>query len=79
VIIVASWFVSPVLSGFVSGSFFLAIRTFVLNYGQPFKAACIALPLIYGFTIFLNVFTVLNDGSPRELKKFYYISSPIVT
>jgi sodium-dependent phosphate transporter len=60
--IVGSWFVSPVLSGFVSVGLFWIIRSFILRAKNPFGAGLVALPIIYGATIFINVFSIVNDG-----------------
>lgn len=60
--IVGSWFVSPVLSGFVSVCLFWVIRRFILNARNPFGAGLVALPIFYGATVFVNVFSIVNDG-----------------
>ncbi|GFR22542.1 sodium-dependent phosphate transporter 1-A [Trichonephila clavata] len=62
--IVASWFLSPLLSGLVSVAIFLLIRRFILSKENPGDAGLTALPLFYGFTVFVNVISVVLDGSP---------------
>uniref|UniRef100_A0A336K9H5 Phosphate transporter n=1 Tax=Culicoides sonorensis TaxID=179676 RepID=A0A336K9H5_CULSO len=60
--IVGSWFVSPVLSGLVSVGLFWMIQNLILNAKNPFGAGLVALPIFYGVTVFINVFSIVNDG-----------------
>ncbi|VDD77616.1 unnamed protein product [Mesocestoides corti] len=60
--IVLSWFVSPLLSGFVSSILFLIIKYFVLVKEQSLEPALYTLPFLYGVTIIVNVFSVIYGG-----------------
>ncbi|VDK32755.1 unnamed protein product [Taenia asiatica] len=60
--IVISWFVSPILSGLVSGCLFLIIKYVVLVKEQSLEPALNTLPFLYGVTIIINVFSVLYGG-----------------
>ncbi|KAF5269255.1 hypothetical protein FQR65_LT02556 [Abscondita terminalis] len=60
--IVGSWFISPVLSGIMSVTILLIIKHFILKTSDPLKAAFISLPLFYGFTILVNIFSIIHDG-----------------
>ncbi|XP_065337566.1 sodium-dependent phosphate transporter 1 isoform X2 [Cloeon dipterum] len=60
--IVASWFVSPVLSGTMSLALFVLIRRFIISRPRPLIPGLRALPLIYGITIIVNVFSIFHDG-----------------
>ncbi|XP_055698894.1 sodium-dependent phosphate transporter 2 isoform X2 [Phlebotomus papatasi] len=60
--IVASWFISPVLSGLVSTSLFWFLRKFIITVDNPLRAGLLALPIFYGLTIFVNVFSIVHDG-----------------
>lgn len=60
--IVGSWFISPVLSGAMSVLLFWMIRKFILNARNPLKAGLFALPLFYGTTLAVNVFSIVHDG-----------------
>ncbi|XP_018020098.1 sodium-dependent phosphate transporter 1-B isoform X2 [Hyalella azteca] len=60
--IVASWFVSPIMSGFISAIIFLIVRTFILNKADPITPGLKSLPFFYGFTVLVNVFSVVHDG-----------------
>lgn len=60
--IIASWFISPVLSGFVSTVLFLLIRKLILRAKNPLGAGLIALPIFYGATVFINFVSVVLDG-----------------
>jgi phosphate/sulfate permease len=63
---VGSWFVSPVLSGVISVSLYLVIRRLILNASDPIARGLLSLPIFYGITIFINVFTIVHDGSSRK-------------
>ncbi|XP_026726031.1 sodium-dependent phosphate transporter 2 [Trichoplusia ni] len=60
--IVASWFISPALSGTASALLFWLVRRFILRATQPVKAGLSALPFFYGATIAVNVLSVVHDG-----------------
>nr|CDS25449.1 phosphate transporter [Hymenolepis microstoma] len=60
--IVASWFISPVLSGLVSSCLYCVIKYTVLNKAEPLEPALNTLPFLYGITITVNVFSVLYGG-----------------
>lgn len=60
--IVASWFVSPVLSGLMSSALFLAIRTLILRKATPLHHGLRALPFFYAITLAINIFSIMLDG-----------------
>ncbi|XP_019767333.1 sodium-dependent phosphate transporter 1 [Dendroctonus ponderosae] len=60
--IIASWFISPLLSGTCSVILLWIIRTCILRKPDPLEAGLTALPLFYSFTIFINVFSIVLDG-----------------
>ncbi|KAF2369096.1 Phosphate transporter [Trinorchestia longiramus] len=64
--IVASWFVSPLMSGAISAVIFTIVRSFILSKEDPITPGLKSLPLFYGFTVLVNVFSVVHDG-PRML------------
>lgn len=61
--VVGSWFVSPVLSGVISVVLYTIIRYLILNASDPIARGLLCLPVIYGITMFINVFTIVHDGS----------------
>lgn len=61
--IALSWVISPVMSGIISVLLFMVINWLILKARQPFRAGLIALPLIYGITIFINVLSIVWGGS----------------
>ncbi|XP_069682380.1 sodium-dependent phosphate transporter 1-B [Periplaneta americana] len=69
--IVASWFVSPVLSGLMSVILFKLIRRFILLTPHPLVPGLRALPFFYGITISVNVFSIVHNGP--KLLYFDYI------
>jgi len=60
--IVASWFISPVMSGLVSVILFLLIQRFILRSPSPLVPGLRSLPLFYGVTIAINAFSICHDG-----------------
>ncbi|XP_047627730.1 sodium-dependent phosphate transporter 2 [Phacochoerus africanus] len=62
--IVASWFISPLLSGFMSGVLFVLIRMFILKKEDPVPNGLRALPVFYAATIAINVFSIMYTGAP---------------
>uniref|UniRef100_A0A8C3W943 Phosphate transporter n=1 Tax=Catagonus wagneri TaxID=51154 RepID=A0A8C3W943_9CETA len=62
--IVASWFISPLLSGFMSGVLFVLIRMFILKKEDPTPNGLRALPVFYAATIAINVFSIMYTGAP---------------
>jgi len=60
--IVASWFVSPILSGAISAAIYFIVHKSILSKPDPIPAGLRALPLFYGFTILVNVFSIVHDG-----------------
>ncbi|XP_041974460.1 sodium-dependent phosphate transporter 1 [Aricia agestis] len=60
--IVLSWFISPVLSGAVSAFIFWLVRRYILRAVQPLTAGLTALPFFYGFTIAVNILSIVLDG-----------------
>lgn len=69
--IALSWVVSPVMSGLISVAVFMLINRFILKAAKPLNSGLIALPLIYGITIFINVLSITLDGSKcKKILKF---------
>jgi len=62
--IVASWFISPILSGIVSMLMFILIRKFILRAKNPLSSGLKFLPAIYTITIFINVAGILESSPP---------------
>ncbi|XP_069781738.1 sodium-dependent phosphate transporter 2 isoform X1 [Narcine bancroftii] len=62
--IVASWFISPLLSGIMSGVLFILIRFFILKKEDPVPNGLRALPLFYAATVGINTFSILYTGAP---------------
>ncbi|TNN66575.1 Sodium-dependent phosphate transporter 2 [Liparis tanakae] len=62
--IVSSWFISPLLSGLMSGVLFLLIRHFILNKEDSVPNGLRALPVFYATTIGINTFSIMYTGAP---------------
>ncbi|KAG7281316.1 hypothetical protein CRUP_030999 [Coryphaenoides rupestris] len=61
---VASWFLSPLLSGIMSGILFYFVRKFILNKANPVPNGLRALPVFYAVTMGINLFSILYTGAP---------------
>jgi phosphate/sulfate permease len=70
--IVASWVISPLLSGLVSCLLYILVDLTVLRRKDPLTAGFRALPFIYFGCIAFNVFAVTYQGSKGN--KLYLIS-----
>ncbi|PVV03538.1 hypothetical protein BB560_001978 [Smittium megazygosporum] len=67
--IIASWFLSPVVSGVVASALFLLTRFFVLEAKDSFKRGLYAVPFFFFLTIWIDVAFILNNGIPGAKKK----------
>jgi sodium-dependent phosphate transporter len=66
--------VSPILSGIIAVLLYTAIRYLVLQASEPIARGLICMPLFYGITIAINIFTVVHDGSQRKWVMVYAIT-----
>ncbi|KAK7895710.1 hypothetical protein WMY93_021035 [Mugilogobius chulae] len=62
--IVASWFLSPLLSGIASGIVFYIVRMFILKKKNPVPNGLKALPVFYAITMGINLFSIMFTGAP---------------
>ncbi|XP_067857184.1 sodium-dependent phosphate transporter 1-like [Heptranchias perlo] len=62
--IVASWFISPLLSGIMSAAVFFFVRFFILRKADPVPNGLRALPVFYACTIAINLFSIMYTGAP---------------
>lgn len=66
---VASWFISPALSGTVSAGLYWLVRRLILRAPQPLTVGLRALPFFYGATVAINVLSVVHDGPKCKLRR----------
>ncbi|KAM6902704.1 sodium-dependent phosphate transporter 1-B [Xenentodon cancila] len=62
--IVGSWFLSPLLSGIMSGIVFYFVRIFILSKKDPVPNGLKALPVFYAITMGINLFSIMYTGAP---------------
>ncbi|KAL0979461.1 hypothetical protein UPYG_G00185370 [Umbra pygmaea] len=62
--IVASWFLSPLMSGIMSAILFYFVRKFILNKEDPVPNGLRALPFFYALTMAINLFSIMYTGAP---------------
>ncbi|KPA81924.1 phosphate-Repressible Phosphate Permease-like protein [Leptomonas pyrrhocoris] len=65
--IIASWFISPLLTGAVSALVYGTVRFFVLRPANAAKRAMYTLPIIVAVAFFLESFFVLYKGASKRL------------
>ena len=70
---VASWFVSPVLSGLMSGALYMVLNHIIFKKDKPLEPGLRALPFIYGITLLVNVFSIVHDGPTSKLNYHYIL------
>nr|XP_002125242.1 sodium-dependent phosphate transporter 1-A-like [Ciona intestinalis] len=63
-LIVASWFISPVLSGGLTVLLFLFVNYTILAKENPLKNGLLLLPFFYAITIGINTFSIVYSGAP---------------
>ncbi|XP_038820936.1 sodium-dependent phosphate transporter 1-B-like isoform X2 [Salvelinus namaycush] len=76
--IVASWFLSPLLSGIMSGVLFYFVRMFILHKKDPVPNGLKALPVFYAVTMMINMFSIIFTGAPRKIKSSSPSESPLM-
>ena len=64
VLIVLSWFISPLLSGILTNLFFSIIKYYSLQDSQAIKKALQILPFMVFLTISINCFFIIYKGTP---------------
>lgn len=61
-LVVASWFISPLMSGMISSAIYLIISKKIIAQSKPLENGLTALPFFYGLTIFINVASLTIFG-----------------
>ncbi|XP_071493358.1 sodium-dependent phosphate transporter 1-B-like [Diadema antillarum] len=64
--IVASWFLSPIMSGVVSSVVFVIYRKLVLSKEEPLEPGLRVLPFFYALVMIINCISIFIDG-PKML------------
>jgi phosphate/sulfate permease len=72
-LIVLSWFISPLMAGFVSVMIFLGVNRFILTKKDPIKPGLCSLPFFYGLTIFVNLISVFVNGPECNARNSVYV------
>jgi sodium-dependent phosphate transporter len=60
--ILASWLISPILSGIASTTLFMVLRTVCLRHANSFDRIWLAFPVLIGSTVVINTFFILWKG-----------------
>ena len=63
--VIASWFISPILSALIAGLIYAFVRTFVLRNTDSVERAYKMYPILIGVTITINCFFIMYKGSPQ--------------
>jgi sodium-dependent phosphate transporter len=64
--IVASWFISPAFSAFVSCTLYIILDLTVLRRDEPVEKGLFYLPFFFFIMIAFNIFSIVFQGSKRE-------------
>lgn len=62
--IIASWFISPILSGIMAVSLYVFIKKVILDKKNPLRNGLRCLPFFYAFTFGINCFSIFYIGAP---------------
>jgi len=63
--VIASWFISPLLSGFIALILYVIVRSVILRSDNPADRTVIAYPILVAFTVGLIAFYTLFKGAKR--------------
>lgn len=66
--IIASWIISPVLSGLFSVVLFYSVRAIILRSANSKERAYIFFPFLVGLTVVINVYFIILKGFSRDVK-----------
>ncbi len=64
ILIVVSWFASPLLSGLVSMAIYALVRCLVLRHAASATRAFLLFPVLVGCTVAINAFFIIYKGLP---------------
>lgn len=64
-LIIASWVISPFLSGIFTLIIFLSNKYYAFVSSKPIKRTLIIFPIMIGLTIVINIFFIIYKGSPQ--------------
>tara|TARA_B100001094_G_scaffold151206_1_gene146391 strand:+ start:1349 stop:2716 length:1368 start_codon:yes stop_codon:yes gene_type:complete len=64
--IVASWLISPIMSGIVSFILFYVLKVIILRRNRSHIKAIYSFPIIVGMTMSINSYFIISKGSKRE-------------
>ncbi len=63
-LVIASWFISPILSGVFAALLYYCVRRLVLRHKDSYERSFKLYPVLIGVTIVVNCFFVIYKGSP---------------
>ena len=67
--VVASWIISPVLSGILSAFLFWLTRLTVLRSDNSYNRSFVAFPVLVFFTVLVNTFFILFKGAEGKINR----------
>ena len=66
--VIASWIISPFLSGCFAVVLFFAVRLLILRQADSEKRAYMFFPILVGLTVAINVYFIVYKGFSRKIK-----------
>lgn len=61
--VVASWFISPILSGILAALLFFVVRALILRSQHSYERSFLFFPILVFLTVFINVLFILTKGA----------------
>ncbi|KAI7860780.1 Na+/Pi symporter [Circinella umbellata] len=62
--IIASWFISPFVSGAIAAIIYLIVKFGILKRENSFKWGLVLVPIFFFITVFIEVFYIIFKGAP---------------
>lgn len=62
--IIASWFLSPLISGIIAGIIYMLIKYCVLKRQNPVKWGLVTVPIFFFLTTWIEAFYIIYKGAP---------------
>lgn len=66
--VIASWVISPILSGCFAVILFFGVRTMILRKDDSERRAYLFFPILVGLTVAINVYFIVYKGFSRKIK-----------
>ena len=69
-----SWFLSPILAGFLGAVTYLVTKKYIMEAEDPRKNALISLPVFYAFSTAVVIFVILAKSAVTEVRENLFLN-----